>query len=103
MRNMIKSSVAAAVLTATACALAPSVASAGVVGLLDQQAAAPASATETVHWRPYCHRHYRRWGYVRTYVAPTVYGYAYPAGYYGYANPVGAAVSLAAWPFWGWW
>jgi len=109
MRNMLKSTLAAAVLTAAAVSFAPSAASAGVVGLPDQQAVTPASLTENVHWRPYCHRHYRHWGYcgrcgyrVYGYAAPAYYGYAYP-GYYGYANPVGAAVTAATWPFWGWW
>ena len=104
MRNMLKSTLAAAVLTAAAFSLTPSAASAGVVGLSDQQAVTPASATENVHWRPYCHRHYRHWGYCGTCGVYRVYGYA-PAyyGYYGYANPVTTAVGLAAWPFWGWW
>ncbi|HXY57309.1 MAG TPA: hypothetical protein VEH76_01885 [Methylocystis sp.] len=78
------------------------------MGLTDQQSLAPASVTESVHWRPYCHRHYRHWGYCGT-CGYRTYGYAYPgyygygAGYYGYANPVGAAVGAATWPFWGWW
>jgi hypothetical protein len=102
MSNMIKSTLAAAVLTAAAFTLAPSAASAGVVGVSDQRGVAPASATETVHWRPYCHHHYRHWGYCGT-CGYRVYGYAYPAyGYYGAAAPVAAAAALT-WPFWGWW
>jgi len=109
MQNMTKLSVAAAILTTAACTLASPIASAGVVSVPDQQVVAPPSTIETVYSRPYWRRHFRHWGYYRTYDAPVVYGYGYPYvygysyGYYGYANPVGAAVSLAASPFWGWW
>ena len=99
MRNMLKSTLAGAILTATAFTLAPSAASAGVIGLTDQQSIAPASKTEKA-W--YCRRHYRHWGYCGTCRTYRYYGYAYP-GYYGYASPVGAAVGLATWPFLGWW
>lgn len=106
MRSLLKSTVAAAVLSATAFTLAPSAASAGVMGLTDQQSVAPAPKTEKA-W--YCRRHYRHWGYCGTcgaryygYAYPSTYGYGYP-GYYGYANPVGAAAAAVTWPFWGWW
>jgi len=95
MRNMLKSTLAGAVLTVAALTLAPSAASAGVVGLSDQEGVAPASVTETVHWRPYCHRHYRHYGYCGT-CRPRFYAYAYPVcryatpGYYGYAAPAAA-------------
>ena len=106
MGNIFKSALAAAVLSASAIALVPSPASAGVMGATDKQSVAPASATESIHWRRYCHRHYRHhWVYYGYAYPYRYYGYAYPYryGYYGYANPVGAAVGLATWPFWGWW
>ena len=100
MRNILKSTLAAAILSAAAFTLAPSAASAGVMGLTDQQSVAPASQTEKA-W--YCHRHYRHWGCstcgVRHWACSTCgtgyYGYSYPSyssGWYG-----------ASWPFWGWW
>ena len=99
MRNILKSTLAAAILSAAAFSLAPSAASAGVMGLTDQQSVAPASQTEKA-W--YCHRHYRHWGCstcgVRHWACSTCgtryYGYSYPSytGWYG-----------ASWPFWGWW
>ena len=108
MRNILRSTLTAAVLSAAALSLAPSAATAGVMGLTDQQSVAPASQTEKA-W--YCHRHYRHWGCstcgYRTYGCSTCgaryYGYAYP-GYYGYGGGVlGAAATAATWPFWGWW
>jgi len=99
MRNILKSTLAAAILSAAAFTLAPSAANAGVMGLTDQQSVAPASQTEKA-W--YCHRHYRHWGCstcgVRHWACSTCgtgyYGYSYPSytGYYG-----------SSWPFWGWW
>jgi len=91
MRTMLKSTLAGAVLTAAAFALAPSAASAGVVGLSDQGAVTPPSVTESVHWRPYCHHHYRHWGYCGTCgTTYRVYGLA-PVynGYYGYGGGAG--------------
>ena len=64
MRNMIKSTVAAAIFSSAAVFLAPGAASAGVIGLSDQQATTPAPAIEKAC---YFHRHYRHWGYHRHY------------------------------------
>ena len=101
MRDILKSSVAAAVLTAAAFSLSPTAANAGVVGLSNEKAVALTSATEQVHWRPYCHRHWRHYGYygysggcgARYYGSSCgtcstcgVYGASSPA-YYGYASP----------------
>jgi hypothetical protein len=104
MRNVLNAGVAAALLAATVVSFEPSAASAGVVGLSDQNVVTPASATEQVYWRSYCHRrwvgrrHYggyygysgvRTWGYAggcRTCGGCGTYGSAYP-GYYGYGYP----------------
>ena len=76
MRDIIKSSVAAAVLTAAGFCFSPTAANAGIVGLSNEKAVALASVTDQVHWRPYCHHHWRHYGY---------YGYSGGCGarYYG--------------------
>jgi len=109
MRNILKSTLAAAVLSTAAFTLAPTAVSAGVMGLTGQESVAPASQTEKV-W--YCHRHFRHWGcstcgvhYGCSTCGARVYGYAYP-GYYGWGGGsavLGAAATAATWPFWGWW
>ena len=103
MRNMLKASVAGALLAAAAFSMSPSTASAGVVGLSDQKTVALPSATQEVY---YCHRHWRHYGYYgysgcRSYGTCSTcgtygyygsawpgYGYGYP-GYYGYGGASG--------------
>ncbi|HXY57310.1 MAG TPA: hypothetical protein VEH76_01890 [Methylocystis sp.] len=105
MPNMLRSAPAAAVFAAAAFTLAPSPASAGVMGLTDQQSAAPASKIDDA---AYCYRR-RHLGCSTCgaccYGCSTCggyYGSVYPSyyGYFGYGAP---AVGAVTWPCWGRW
>ncbi|HMK88031.1 MAG TPA: hypothetical protein VK446_00145 [Methylocystis sp.] len=86
MRNVLKIGAAAAI-TSAALAFSPVAATAGVVGLSDEQAVKPVANTDLVHWRPYCHHHWRHHWRYSYYVYPRYYGYWRPT-YYGWSQPV---------------
>ncbi len=112
MLSFTKTSLAAALCAATAMTALP--AQAGVMSVTDKASVSLTSSTDQVHWRPYCHRHYRwrhgwHYGWRRHYgyyPGWRYYGY-YPRWRYGYYrpyygaywgfNPVGAALAAPLW------
>ncbi|HEY8138280.1 MAG TPA: hypothetical protein VIF61_10575 [Methylocystis sp.] len=115
MRNLISSAAATAMCAMIAVSVAPTQASAGVVGVGDQAKIRTASPVEQVYYRYYGHRHYyhhyRHYGYWRPHYYRHYgywrhhyyrhYGY-YPYYYNPAAAVVGTAAAVATFPFWGW-
>lgn len=84
MSLLAKTAAASAICAAMAIVALP--ASAGVMTVVDKASLGVTSPADQVHWRTYCHRHHRHWGY---------YGYSAPT-YYGYSAPVVSAGAVAA-------
>jgi hypothetical protein len=121
MHNLHKIGTAAALCAGVGLSLLPDVSNAGVMSVTGKSSVSLASPADQVHWRRYCHHHWRygwrggwhrryvyapRWRYV--YVPRWRYSSYYPAygsAYYGAGfNPLGTvfgtAAGLATSPFW---
>jgi hypothetical protein len=117
MPNVLKFGALTAACAAAAMLVPSTEASAGVMSVAGKETVSQSSLVDQVHWRRYCHRHWRygwHYGWHRHYVYypawryryvyyPWRYRYSYYPYYYNPGAAVaGAAVGLATAPLWGW-